>query len=113
MNDDILKRSGDHRDQTTSQEIIPSATWVNKAFPEFIRLPKPGKRCFWTGLTRSAMNELVLGENPKVASMVLTREGARRGVRLVSLSALLAFLRGEMKAQQSGGLPQGKEASHE
>jgi hypothetical protein len=113
MEKDILKRSGDHRDKTTSLEIIPPVSGVNTALPEFIRLPKPGKRCYWTGLTRSAMNELVLGENPKVASMVLTREGAGRGVRLVSLSALLDFLREAMEAQQNGGLSQGKEASDE
>jgi hypothetical protein len=28
--------------------------------PEFIRMPKPGTRCPWTGLSRGKMNQLVL-----------------------------------------------------
>jgi len=28
--------------------------------PEFIRLPKPGTRCPWTGLSRGKMNQIVL-----------------------------------------------------
>ncbi len=108
MEKDIPERSGGLRDKTASPEITLLASGANTHLPEFIRLPKPGKRCYWTGLTRSAMNELVLGESPKVASMVLTREGAGRGVRLVSLSALLGHLNGLMSQQGKG-----KEASDE
>jgi len=59
------------------------------------------------------MNELVLGENPKVASMVLTRGGADRGVRLVHLRALLSHLFSEMEDQRKGGPCDDKEVSHD
>lgn len=103
MEEDIAKRHGGPRIQAVTPENAPPASGVRAGLPEFIRLPRPGKRCYWTGLTRSAMNDLILGENPKVASMVLARGGADRGVRLVSLSALLDFLRGAMDEQQTGG----------
>ncbi|HRQ87177.1 MAG TPA: hypothetical protein PLA50_00130 [Bacteroidia bacterium] len=105
MIDDIPKRHGGPRNQATALEILPAGGGATVALPEFIRLPKPGKRCYWTGLARSAMNELVLGSNPKVASLVLARGGADRGVRLVHLGSLLDHLRNEMVGQLNGGPP--------
>jgi|GEM_PF-657046 len=74
--------------------------------PEFIRLPPPGSRCPWTGLSRSTINELILateanGFKPPVQSHVLRKRGAKTGVRLVVFSSLLHFIR---------GLPAGTEA---
>ena len=60
--------------------------------PAFIRLPKPGERCAWTGLSRGSLNDLILGPDPKVKSLVLARPGAKRGVRLISLCSLLDYL---------------------
>ena len=113
MSDDINERLCGHRKKATTTEISPPASGATTPHPEFIRLPKPGKRCYWTGLTRSAMNELVLGENPKVASMVLTRGGADRGVRLVHLRALLLHLFSEMEDQRKGDPCHDKEVSHD
>lgn len=113
MSYDINKRHGGPRNQATITEISPPSGGATTPHPEFIRLPQPGKRCYWTGLTRSAMNELVLGENPKVASMVLTRGGADRGVRLVHLRALLSHLFSEMEDQRKGGPCDDKEVSHD
>lgn len=67
--------------------------------PEFIRLPPPGSRCPWTGLSRSTLNELILatqanGFKPPVLSHVLRKRGAKTGVRLVVFSSLLSFIRG-------------------
>ena len=66
--------------------------------PEFIRLPPPGSRCPWTGLSRSTLNELILptqanGFKPPVLSHVLRKRGAKTGVRLVVFSSLLSFIR--------------------
>ncbi len=74
--------------------------------PEFIRLPPPGSRCPWTGLSRSTLNELILateanGFKPPVRSHVLRKHGAKTGVRLVVFSSLLSVLH---------GLPTGTEA---
>lgn len=74
--------------------------------PEFIRLPPPGSRCPYTGLSRSTLNQLILateanGFTPPVRSHVLRKKGAKTGVRLVVFSDLLNFIR---------GLPAGTEA---
>jgi len=71
--------------------------------PEWVRLPRSGKRCPFTGLSRSALNGLILGPKPKVASMSLKENGMVRGVRLVRLSSLLAYLDGIALAQQGEG----------
>jgi hypothetical protein len=49
------------------------------------------------------MNGLILGPKPKVASMSLKENGMVRGVRLVRLSSLLAYLDGIALAQQGEG----------
>jgi len=65
--------------------------------PEFIRLPKPGHLCAWTGLSRSKLNELILpteenGYKPPVKSVCLRRKGAAKGTRLIHLASLLEYL---------------------
>jgi hypothetical protein len=65
--------------------------------PEFIRLPKPGKRCPYTGLTRSGLNNLILpcdlnGHRPPVRSICLRQRGAVRGTRLICYDSLMSYL---------------------
>lgn len=60
--------------------------------PEFIRLPRSGHRCPWTGLSRATLNSLILGERPPVKSCVLRSRGNIRGIRLISFESLLAYL---------------------
>jgi len=72
--------------------------------PEFIRLPKPGKQCPYTGLSRAYLNMLVLpnkmnGWNPPVKSVSLRPKGALRGVRLVHFDSLLKYLYQRMDEQ--------------
>ena len=67
--------------------------------PEFIRLPKSGNRCPYTGLSRSKMNQLVLPckENdfkPPVESKVLRNRGTIRGTRLIVFDSLMNYLNG-------------------
>lgn len=60
--------------------------------PEFIRLPRPGTLCPWTGLSRSKMWEVLqLG---KVKTVCLRKPGAAKGARLIHLASLLDYLYG-------------------
>jgi hypothetical protein len=68
------------------------------ATPEFIRLPKPGTLCKYTGLSRSYLNFLILPTKqnkftPPVRSNVLRQKGARTGVRLIDYQSLVRFIR--------------------
>jgi len=60
--------------------------------PQFIRLPRAGKHCPHTGLSRASMNELILGDNPKVRSASLCRAGSARGIRLVHYESLIDYI---------------------
>jgi hypothetical protein len=67
------------------------------AMPAYIRLPRAGTRCPLTGLSRTALNELILpsaanGYRPPVRSYSLKRPGQIRGVRLISLPDLLRHI---------------------
>lgn len=67
------------------------------ATPEFVRLPKPGRLCPFTGLSRSYMNLLILPtqankNKPPVKSFVLRKKGARTGVRVISYPSLRDYI---------------------
>lgn len=75
--------------------------------PEFIRLPKPGTLCRWTGLSRSKLNELILpsplnNHKPPVRSLSLRNRGQLKAVRLIVLDSLLGYLRGLLEQQSMG-----------
>ena len=74
--------------------------------PEFIRLPKPGTLCRWTGLSRSKLNELILPSplnsfKPPVRSLSLRNRGQIKAVRLIVLDSLLGYLRGLLEQQSN------------
>ena len=76
--------------------------------PEFIRLPAPGLKCGFTGLSRSALNELILpgeknGFKPPVRSFCLRQKGAAKGIRLVDYASLANHIR------TAGSIEQGVE----
>jgi hypothetical protein len=71
---------------------ISSFSPPTTSLPEFVRLPKAGSRCHWTGLSRSALCELILPAQAPVKSVVLKRRGAKRGIRLIHLPSLIAYL---------------------
>src|SRR5258706_6295471 len=78
--------------------------------PEFLRLPQPGLRCPWTGMTRSALNALILptADNdfkPPVRSFVLRRRGARTGIRLIDAAKLFSYIRSH---EDCGRIVEGK-----
>jgi hypothetical protein len=66
---------------------------VTNIRPEWIRLPQPGLRCHWTGISRSALNQLILpgpanGGRPPVVSYCLRQKGKKTGIRLISYDSL-------------------------
>jgi hypothetical protein len=77
---------------------IPSAQATAEAIkPEWLRLPAPGTRCRFTGLSRSTLNELTIPGpandfHPPVKSVVLRKRGATRGIRLISYDSLMTHL---------------------
>ena len=60
--------------------------------PTWIRLPKSGQHCPYTGLSRSVLNGLILGPNAPVRSLSLRKQFALKGTRLIHLGSLLAYL---------------------
>jgi hypothetical protein len=65
--------------------------------PEYIRLPRPKTRCPVTGLARTTLEELVVpcarnGNRPPVISRVVKQPHATRGIRLIHLPSLLAYI---------------------
>ena len=70
--------------------------------PQYIRLPKAGSRCPWTGLSRSKLNQLILpcdenGHCPPVKSLSLRPRGALKGTRLILLESLLDYLSSQLE----------------
>ena len=93
------------QDVTQLQQTNPPTNHLQTSLlignTQYIRLPKQGQLCPVTGLSRAKMNELILPNernhfNPPVASRSLRPEGALKGVRLVLLESLLAFLAGKV-----------------
>lgn len=76
------------------------ASTVDRAVkPEWLRLPAPGNRCPYTGLSRSTLNELTIAGPansgvPPVKSVVLRKRGAMRGIRLINYDSLMNYLAG-------------------
>ena len=65
--------------------------------PAYLRYPAPGYRDPLTGLSRGTLSELVVpcqanGFNPPVRSVLLKKQGATRGIRLIHVPSLLAHL---------------------
>ena len=77
-------------DSTTTQPVAASPAVARE--PEFIRLPRNGERCPLSGLSRSLLNSLILGDKPPVRSVVLRQRGKVKGVRLIVWASLKAYL---------------------
>ena len=88
------------KDPTKPQQITSPTNQTPTSGPVYIRLPKPGELCTITGLARSKLNELILPNernnfSPPVASKSIRKPGQQRGVRLILLESLMAFLQSE------------------
>lgn len=65
----------------------------------YIRMPKIGCRCPYTGLSRTKLFELATpcrrnGFKPLVESKHIKRPGAQRGIRLINRVSLFEYLAG-------------------
>lgn len=83
---------------------------VNNSASEWQRLPKPGEKCSYSGLSRSKLYELITpskenGFRPPVESIVLKSNGKERGVRLYSKSSYERHLKRMQEAQASNRTP--------
>jgi hypothetical protein len=93
-----VKFKSKSNETTTAPLQVPPPNAVQTHPPEFLRLPPPGHLCAWTGLSRSAINELILGTprngfKPPVKSFCLRQKGAKTGIRIVSYSSLREYIR--------------------
>ena len=79
----------------------PETTVPGVFQPTWIRLPKSGQQCPYTGLSRSVLNGLILGNNAPVRSLSLRKQFALKGTRLVHLGSLLAYLDGVASSQSN------------
>jgi len=78
------------------------------AFPEFTRLPRNGTKCFYSGLGRSSLNQLILpseenGFTPPVKSIVLRKRGNSRGARLIVYASLREYLLAQVEKSTADG----------
>jgi len=77
----------------TTQSLAGAATataFVTK--PEWLRLPKPGHLCPYSGLSRTTLFQLA--KAGLIKSISLRKRGAARGIRLIGYDSLMAYLRG-------------------
>jgi hypothetical protein len=63
-----------------------------------MRLPAPGGRCPYTGLSRSGLADLCVANKannfrPPVKSFRVRRKGDKRAVRLIVFESLMSYLR--------------------
>lgn len=92
---------------STTADPVQASAQDSTITPEFIRLPKPGTLCRWTGLSRSKLNELILpsplnNHKPPVRSLSLRNRGQIKAVRLIVLDSLLGYLRSLLEQQSAG-----------
>jgi hypothetical protein len=59
--------------------------------------------CMLFGIPRTAMFALIRGDNPKVNSIHFRKPGAKKGVRLVQLSSLRAYIETFARSPKTAG----------
>ena len=69
--------------------------------PEFCKLPRPRERCPYTGASRTWLLEH--GDAGHFKLVRIRKAGSVRGAIFVHLPSLLAFIRGAMEKQSTGG----------
>jgi len=81
-----------HSDQSAGEAAKKVATNSQALIrPEWIRLPKEGSTCPFSGLSRSYLADLV--RRREVPSKALRRPGTVRGVRLICYAGLMDYIR--------------------
>lgn len=103
-------RDRDKTDVATTEPVqVPPPNVAQTHPPEFLRLPPPGQHCAWTGMSRSALNALILPcpanqNRPPVRSFVLRQRGAKTGIRLVDYSSLRSHILAHAETGEIGGV---------
>jgi hypothetical protein len=98
----MIYATTEKREATSAPIEIPPRVVAAMVEPEFLRLPKPGLLCPYTGLSRSAINELILptprnDSRPPVRSFCLRQRGAKTGIRLVDYKSLAGYIRAHVE----------------
>lgn len=93
--------NNDSANNLTIAPLPEPALGITIVRPEWIRLPKPGSQCPYSGLTRTPMYGLV--RDGKIRSVVLRQRGKLRGIRLICYDSLIGYLR-RIAAEQGQGL---------
>lgn len=90
-----------HNDRAPQDAATAHDQSVNnvRPLPRYLRLPRSGERCPHTGLSRSALNSLILGPRPLVHSISLGARHKIRGTRLICGESLVAYLRSLAKSE--------------
>ena len=93
---------------TAPVEIPTRITSINPAQMEFLRLPPVGQRCPVTGMSRAALNGLILPTDanhhkPPVKSFCIRQRGARTGIRLIDYQSLRGFILAHAENGEIGG----------
>ncbi len=93
----------EHMDNINSNDDPLKFAVTVKTEAEFMRLPPAGEHDPVFGLKRSFLNSLILPcrENswrPPVKSIVLRRKRARKGVRLIEIASLRAYILAQFQA---------------
>ena len=69
--------------ETIPCEVLSAERRQVSPLPRYFRLPRSGKRCPHSGLSRSTLNSLILGNQPRVRSFVVRGAKGGGGVRLI------------------------------
>lgn len=81
--------------------VVPHLDGPRAVFDDtWIRVCRPGERCKVSGLSRSTLRELTVpgprnDYSPPIASRLLKRRGAARGILLINKQSLLAYIAGQ------------------
>jgi hypothetical protein len=78
--------------QDTVYRISPVQAGAIDRDPEFIRLPLPGARCRFTGLSRTTLVERL----PEIKHVRLRKAGSKRSIVLIHLQSLREYLESHM-----------------
>src|SRR5208283_2406877 len=82
----------------TPDDAAACASQLQMLQPRFIRLPKPGTLCPFTGLSRTQI--YLMCKSGKVKSHSLKRRGTCRGVRLIDFQSLVAAIQEFASAEE-------------
>lgn len=88
-------------------QLIKNSRQVqSRILPGFVRLPRAGQRCPYTGLSRTTLFELTVpctrnGYRPPVAGYQLRSKGAQRGIRLIRLADLYKYIEHHLVKNES------------